>query len=85
MKLKCTFHSIRSLSENVTLWFYLYNILKKAKYIETIKRSVIFWGIEKKKEEFLSGAQCVLKTVKLSLCDNVINSRFMTLYICQKP
>ena len=64
--------------------FYLYNILKKAKYIETVKRSVIFWGIEKKKEELLSGVQWVLKAVKLSLCDTVINSGFLTLYNLSK-
>lgn len=34
------------MSENVTLWFHLHNILEKAKYIEIVKGSVIFWGIE---------------------------------------
>lgn len=34
------------MSENVTLWFHLHNILEKTKYIEIVEGSVIFWGIE---------------------------------------
>lgn len=54
MKLKCLFLSITSQSK-MLLYFHLYTILEKAKYIEIIKRSVIFWG----KEEELSEVSMV--------------------------